>query len=230
MPLRVLRYLVRIYERMREAREEDEYSPRLIRLPAPKASVFYIGERERPDVEVMRLSNAYAVGGDAEILVTCYNINNGHNRELMERCEALRGYSLFVDGVRKRLRGGVPLADAVAASVDACIDGGILTEYFKERRSEVADIFMTEYDEAKVLERVGKASYRHGREDGYGEGHSAGYGEGHSAGYGEGRQGMMADNLRALTEGQMSLDAAMRLLRVPESERPRYRELLGRLP
>ena len=37
------------------------------------------------------------------------NINYGHNRELMEKCQRLKEYVIFVDMVRKNLAKGAPL-------------------------------------------------------------------------------------------------------------------------
>jgi hypothetical protein len=69
-------------------------------LPTPKAIEFYIGTKDRPDVEVLRLPDSFSSLGDVEVAVTAYNINEGHNKGLMERCEALRGYSHMVARVR----------------------------------------------------------------------------------------------------------------------------------
>ena len=215
MPLRVLKYVAKMYEKFVDKNDEDEYSSSPIRLPTPKAVVFYIGEQEHKDVEIMRLSDLYVGKGDLEVTVKSYNINYGHNRELMEKCEALMGYSRLVAGVRRGLGQGLSLTDAVNSALDECIANGIFAAYFIERRAEVADIFMFDYDEEKVRERMRRSSYRRGRE------------EGRKTGRAEGREEALAEAIRALTGDGRPEDEAMDMLHVPASERPRYRELLA---
>ena len=56
------------------------------------------------DKVTSRLSDMFAKKVESpsvELTVTALNINNGHSKELMEACKALKGYSIFVDKVRK---------------------------------------------------------------------------------------------------------------------------------
>jgi hypothetical protein len=217
MPLRVLKYVARLYENLIEKKEEDEYGKRLIMLPTPRAVVFYIGTEDRPDIEIMRLSDSFSGSGDVEVTVTAYNINEGHNKELMERCEALRGYSHMVARVRAHGDEGMSPEESINAALDDCIGGGIFEEYFVERRAEVADIFMSEYDEERVREIAAKANYRWGHEDGFAEGHDTGFDE-----------GLLAAVKGLVRRCGWSADEAMDVVDIPEDERPRYVALLAR--
>jgi len=217
MPLRVLKYVARLYENLIEKKEEDEYGKRLIMLLTPRAVVFYIGTEDRPDIEIMRLSDSFSGSGDVEVTVTAYNINEGHNKELMERCEALRGYSHMVARVRAHGDEGMSPEESINAALDDCIGGGIFEEYFVERRAEVADIFMSEYDEERVREIAAKANYRRGHEDGFAEGHDTGFDE-----------GLLAAVKGLVRRCGWSADEAMDVVDIPEDERPRYVALLAR--
>ena len=80
-------------------------------------------------------------GGSATVL----NVNDGRNATIMDACGALRGYARFVAKVRA-YEPGRGLERAVSDAVDECIAEGVLADYFRERKAEVADMFMTEYD------------------------------------------------------------------------------------
>ena len=229
MPLRVLKYVARLYENLIEKKEEDEYGKRLIKLPTPRAIVFYIGTDNRPDVETMRLSDSFSVPGDIEVTVTAYNINEGHNQRLMERCEALRGYSHMVARVRAHGEEGMSPEETIEAALNGCIRDGIFKEYFVERRAKVADIFMSEYDEGRVREIAAKANYRWGHEDGFAEGRDTGFAEGRDTGFAEGRdEGLLAAVRGLVRRRGWSADEAMDAVGIPESDRTRYAELLER--
>ena len=57
MPLRLLDYIAREYERLYFSR--DIYSRRLLRIPTPEFYVFYNGTEDRPLTEKMKLSDAF---------------------------------------------------------------------------------------------------------------------------------------------------------------------------
>ena len=97
MPLRGLAYFGRLYSAHVERNGLNPYGAKLVELPAPRYVVFYNGAGERPDREVLRLSDAF--GGrpaDVEVTATVLNVNEGRNAAIMEACEALRGYAHFI--------------------------------------------------------------------------------------------------------------------------------------
>ena len=57
-----------------------------------------------------------------EMKVTMLNINEGHNRELMEQCHILREYSQYVARVRK-YAARMELNEAVERAITECIRG-----------------------------------------------------------------------------------------------------------
>ena len=77
----------------------------------------------------------------------------------------LAGYSHFVGLVREyNVVRGMPLRDAVDRAMDECIAEGHLAEYLKEKRAEVRDMFMTEFDEEKRRQLDRQEGYEDGRE------------------------------------------------------------------
>ena len=102
MPVRSLIYFTNILERLLKNRNIYGYSK--IRIPVPKFAVFYNGKEAQPEQKVMKLSDAFEHPvNDPELELTCrvYNINQGHNKVLLDKCPVLREYMIFVDYVRE---------------------------------------------------------------------------------------------------------------------------------
>ncbi|MDO4538147.1 MAG: hypothetical protein Q4B54_08295, partial [Coriobacteriales bacterium] len=151
MPLRGLSYFARLYASWIERNNKSVYAETIIELPTPTYFVFYIGEKKRPDKEILRLSDAFGTNkGSVEVTVTVLNINKGHNPELMAACKTLSDYASFIARIREYNK-SMKLPEAVDAAVDYCIEHGILSDYLRDKKEKVRDMFLTEYDQAKTM-------------------------------------------------------------------------------
>ncbi len=180
MPLRDLIYIAIEYKKMADT--DRLYSSHMFKIPTPHFVVFYNGEDERPAREELKLSDMFLKSTDSpnlELKVQVININHGKNKSLMEACDTLRDYSLFVNRVRSYRKRYNNLAEAVDKAVTDCISEGILAEFLKTNRAEVLQMCIFEYDEKAVMEVF--------KQDGYEDGLAAGRTEGHKAGLIEGR-------------------------------------------
>ncbi len=140
MPLRGLIYLAHLLDGYVKKNDLWIYGSKLIRLPTPHYIVFYNGEEETADQEILKLSDAFEKpGGCAEMTAVMYNINYGRNRELMERCDTLNGYAALVEKTRVRRKSGLSTEEAVRLTVDECIREGILSEYLKRGGAYASD-------------------------------------------------------------------------------------------
>lgn len=149
IPLRDLDYVARTYSLF--YRDEDIYSPRIIRLPNPKFIIFYNGLDKQPARREMRLSDAYAnkeENPSLELIVMQININPGNNDELLENCPSLYGYMQFVEKIRENQK-TMPLTEAVTQAVNDCIKENILADFLKKNKAEVVSMSLFEYDEKK---------------------------------------------------------------------------------
>ncbi|MDR0758986.1 MAG: Rpn family recombination-promoting nuclease/putative transposase, partial [Treponema sp.] len=114
MPLRLLSYIARIYEKI-TAGKKRWYGKKGFSIPRPEFIVLYNGVDPFPDEKTIRLSDAFedlsslglpaGMPPDLELTARVYNINEGHNRELVEKNETLRGYVIFIAKVREIERG-----------------------------------------------------------------------------------------------------------------------------
>ncbi len=170
MPLRGLFYFASLYHKLIED-DERLYSTTILKIPNPRFIVFYNGvsARNKPDVEKFRLSDAFLEkddSGEFEWTATMVNINVGHNRELIEKCQVLEHYSIFIHRVRMYNDSINDLKKAISKAVDECIREGILHEILETQKEEVYQMMLTEFDEEKY-EAIIRAE---GREEGLKEG------------------------------------------------------------
>lgn len=159
MPLRFLLYIAEEYDRLIHQQDANIYGGKLVMLPTPQCVVFYNGDRETEDEELLRLSDAFQnkdIPSDLELTVHLRNINLGHNRALMNQCHKLWEYASLVSRINENLQGGMTKAAAVEEAVTYCMDQGILTDFLKENRSGVLGMLrlLTEYNEKEHMRRL----------------------------------------------------------------------------
>ena len=174
IPLRDLIYIGIEYQQYVD--DKSLYSSRLQKIPAPKFMVFYNGTDAVDDRVELRLSNAYehlAGEPDLELKALMLNVNEGHNKELMEQCQTLKEYAIYVARVRQ-YASEMNLNDAVARAIDECIKEGILVEFLRKNRSEVKMVSILEYDKEWEEKKLRKAEYEAGRSEGIEIGKSEG--------------------------------------------------------
>lgn len=149
MPVRFLVYLAEEYQKIITQAESSLYGTKQIPLPTPQCVVFYNGEREAPEEHVLRLSDAFENKKqrvDVELTVQVYNINYGHNEELLEKCRTLKEYAEFVNIARKYIAEGLDRQEALNEAVDYCIDHDILSRFLRKYRAEVLGMLLEEVD------------------------------------------------------------------------------------
>ena len=121
IPLRDLFYIAAEYQKLVD--KKSLYSSALQKIPNPHFIVFYNGSTPIDDCYTSRLSDAFYHVTDnpsLELIVTTFNVNAGHNTELMSHCQILKEYSIYVAKVRSFTE-QMPLDDAVQKAVTECI-------------------------------------------------------------------------------------------------------------
>jgi len=167
LPIRMLMYLGELYERVikdKKNKEEDFlYSTTLLKLPKPEFAVFYNGTTKRPELEILKLSEAFEEIDDYDnqtknnepennelgllkLEIPVYNINKGMNTELFKKGEKLRQYSEFVAALRENQKSHKDSKEAVKITVDYCIDNGILEDFLRKNGGKLVSILATEYN------------------------------------------------------------------------------------
>ncbi|MDR3123425.1 MAG: Rpn family recombination-promoting nuclease/putative transposase [Treponema sp.] len=187
MPLRLLSYIARIYEKITIGKKTLWYGKKGFLIPRPEFIVLYNGVDPFPDRQTIRLSDAFedvsflglpsGAPPDLELTARVYNINEGHNRDMVQKDATLSGYVLFTAKVREfeaGLSGGKKPGDvskderkriiqtAITKAVRWCIANNILKPFFEKNGSEVINMLFDEWklEDALVVER------EEGREEG----------------------------------------------------------------
>jgi len=152
IPLRMLMYLGREYERITKGK--DLYREKLIKIPTPEFFVLYNGKDEFPDFKELRLSDSFKSKGNInlELVASVYNINKGRNADIANKSPVLNGYNEFIAEVNKN-RETMELAEAIVAAIKSCVERNILVYFLEKYASEVLNMLFTEWnwDDAKQV-------------------------------------------------------------------------------
>ena len=151
MPLRLLEYVARVYEKV--VTGKNKFGRKLVKIPLPEFYVFYNGIEDFPKEKILKLSDAfispeseYSASMDfpLEITVKVVNINIDKENEILKRCKVLEHYSNFIELVREAIASGEehPLTRAISRALKQ----GFLSDYLARKATEVENMLMTEYD------------------------------------------------------------------------------------
>ena len=145
MPLRCLEYISRLYETIFESKEK--YSRKLLHIPRPEFYVFYNGEETFPSDKTLKLSDAFIEKTEdtsLELTVKVININHQNRHPVLENCQTMQEYSIFVETVRKWKE--IDPQNGFQKAVEECIENNILRDYLKRKTKEVLNMLLAEYD------------------------------------------------------------------------------------
>ena len=233
LPLRGLFYISRLLEGWVAKKGLDLYGTKQVKIPTPHYVVFYNGTTRAPETEELKLSEAYIKpGGCLELTVKVYNINKGHNGELLRRCRPLYEYAELIGLIRENQAAGMEIGEATLCAVDDCIARGVLAEYLRKHKAEVIGMLLTEYDETRRRALDRKEGYDEGYDKGRDKGRTEGYDKGRTEGYGEGERSgsekTAVSALRSLVQSMnWTLEQAAAAMGITPEEQERYIRLAG---
>ena len=162
MPMRFFIYAAKLYEKYISNSDYYQYSSSLQSAPSPKCICFYNGTANQPEKKVLKLSKAFGDETDIEVKVTMLNINYGMNAELMKLCKPLEEYSWLVDTVRRLQKIKNNLEEAVDEAISIMPDDFLIKKFLLSNKVEVKGMFLTEWDQEKVLEQERRDSIKQG--------------------------------------------------------------------
>jgi predicted transposase/invertase (TIGR01784 family) len=162
MPLRILSYIARIYEKMID---ESILREDFTGIARSEFIILYNGKDPFPEKKFLKLSDLFVKLDESEkneysdliwldVLILMLNINKGHNIDLERKSEDLNGYATFVAKVREYEKKR-SLEAAVKLAVEFCIKKGVLIDYFKQNSSKEVSMNFLKYDE-KVAIKVAR--------------------------------------------------------------------------
>ncbi len=230
MPLRDLYYVAEELKKI--APPGRLHRTTKVKIPTPQFVVFYNGTAGQPERQSYRLSDLFCreeTEPELELKVTVLNINPGYNRELLEKCESLSGYTTFVEKARNKRGFGMKAEEAVRQAVDECISEGILAEFFKENREEIVEMGIYEFNQEVYDEVPREDGEARGIEIGRSQGIEIGKGQGIEIGKGQGIEiGRRQDIENLMDTLHLTAQQAMEALKIPENERIKYMDIKKR--
>ena len=230
MAFRMLLYIAALYELITDV--EKRYCQKLVKIQSPEFYVIYNGAKPYPALSKLRLSKAFMQKRDElslELVVKVININHPDSKDILERCELLKGYQEFEVVVSrfKSLYGdaGYDLA------IEYCIEHNILPNYLARNIREVRNMLQVEYSyetEMKVLreealeearKKAKKMWLKKGMERGIEKGIEQGRAEGKAEGRAEGKAEGRAEGIRAhaIETAKKLLDMGLSISAVAEA-------------
>ncbi len=194
--------------------KKDSFFRFLFGTDKRRALELYNGESKGWNDEMIkiRLSDMFGEpasedeAGDFEWTATVININPGKNMKIKDRSTTLSGYCYFIELIRT-LKNVYSEDEAVDIAVQKCIDEGVLADIFREHRSEVKSMLLTEFDEVAYREML----LEEGREEGMKKGRLSEIVSSVSAGdysieRGAEKAGMTTDELQKYAKETLGID------------------------
>ena len=217
MPLRFLLYMARIYEKLIDNRAL--YNKRRIKLHKPDFIVLYNGTDPFPDEMTLRLSDSFMEFQESELSrleleVRVVNINEGHNKAILERCRSLSGYSKFVAKIREYRNNGCDLKEAITLAAEYCMKENVLTNFLKLHTSEVINMMTMVYNQ----EDAERYAREEGIEIGVEKGLEQGLEKGLEKGLAEGKTHGIREAAIKMLKAGIDIKTVSKALDIPESQ------------
>ena len=212
MPLRFLSYVDELYRRYISTFHENIYGREIVKLPAPEFFVFYDGDDTSFEHQTLKLGDAFKTNSDKlELIVNVYNLAEGMNKELKEKCTPIGEYSSFSNMYKKLRHQGLTIDQAINETIRYCLANGIMIEYLQNHQKEVIDMFGFEWnekEEREALLKIGEA-------------------RGEARGEAKGKLNATINNIKLLMKNlNLSPEKAMQTLEIAPSEYSRYLAML----
>jgi len=171
MPLRLLMYIARVFEKITD--ERAIYHDKLMEIPTPEFIVLYNGLKAFPAEKTLKLSDAYKGKdksaekfGNLELTVRVLNINPGYNDDLLQKSKTLNGYSAFIERIRSSQSKGFKLQEALKEAINWGMRQDILLSFLAEHGAEVSSMIQGQKFNIDIAKEVWQEE---AREDGYEE-------------------------------------------------------------
>ena len=145
MPLRCLEYVTRIYEGIVPVKAR--YAEKVYKLPNPDFYVVYVGKKELPEEQELRLSDAFYTKDSSklELVVTVKNCSSSKLLPVVKKCSILKQYCQFIEIVEHNYNKLFP-KKSFKKAIEIAMERGILKDYLDRKSREVINMLCAKYD------------------------------------------------------------------------------------
>ena len=145
MPFRCLEYVTRIYEGIVPVNQR--YAEKVYRIPNPDFYVVYVGKKDQPLEQELRLSDAFYTKDSSklELIVQVKNCTNPELLPIAGKCDILREYCQFIEIV-ERTYNKLFSRHSFKRAIEIAMSKGILTDYLDRKSREVINMLCAKYN------------------------------------------------------------------------------------
>ena len=145
MPFRCLEYVTRIYEGIVPVKVR--YQEKVFKIPNPDFYVVYVGKKQMPLEQELRLSDAFYEkdGSKLELVVKVKNCSDYMNLPVLSNCDILKEYCRFIEIVEQNYNKHFPKR-SLRHAIELAKEEGILTDYLDRKAREVTNMLCAKYD------------------------------------------------------------------------------------
>lgn len=145
MPFRCLEYVTRIYEEIVPVNKR--YAEKVYKIPNPDFYVVYIGKKEQPLEQELRLSDAFYEKDNSklELVVKVKNCSDSKLLPLVKSCDILKEYCRFIEIVELNFDKKHP-RKSFQKAIEQAMEERILLDYLDRKSREVINMLCAKYD------------------------------------------------------------------------------------
>lgn len=145
MPFRCLEYVTRIYEGIVPIKVR--YQEKVYKIPNPDFYVVYVGKKEQPIEQELKLSNAFYEKDSSklELVVKVKNCSDYMNLPISTNCDILKQYCRFIEIVEQNHSKQFQKR-SLKRAIEIAKEEGILTDYLDRKSREVINMLCAKYD------------------------------------------------------------------------------------
>lgn len=169
MPLRCLEYVTRIYEGIVPVNKR--YAEKVYKIPNPDFYVVYVGKKNQPLEQELRLSDAFYEkdGKNLELVVKVKNCTDPKLLPIQKDCDILKEYCRFVEIVEQTYDKRFP-RHSFKKAIEKALAEGILTDYLDRKSREVINMLCAKYDYKMDIAVKQEEAFQDGKEEGITQG------------------------------------------------------------
>jgi len=169
MPFRCLEYVTRIYEGIVPVKQR--YAEKVYKIPNPDFYVVYMGKKEQPLEQELKLSDAFYEkdGSKLELVVKVKNCSDSKLLPLVKSCDILKEYCRFIEIVEQNFNRLHP-KKSFKNAIEQAMEEGILVEYLDRKSREVINMLCAKYDYKMDIAVKKEEAFQDGMEKGISQG------------------------------------------------------------
>lgn len=158
LPLKMLLYLRRIYERILSA--TNIYQKKQTKIPAPEFLALYHGDEPYPMETLLRLSDSFSENEAdkpvLDVLVKVVNIRAADDNPVLRQSQSLREYSFLMDSIHSYRKNGMKTKDAIHAAVAECNKRGVMRDFLTKYANEIENMLLLDFAWNDALAKLAK--------------------------------------------------------------------------